>query len=183
MFDRHIFEAIERIQPSRRGELEITDAIQKLIEMGRVVKPHLLRGEWIDTGKRSDMLDANRLILETLEPRIDGTVDAQSQVAGRVVVEAGAQVIASVIRGPAIIGANTRIERAFVGPFTAIDHDCVVRNAEIENSIVMDGSQISDVRDRISDSLIGRFVEIRQSPPAPRALRLLLGDHSQVGVL
>src|SRR5512143_1074997 len=142
MFDRHIFEAIERIQPSRRGELEITDAIQKLIEMGRVVKPHLLHCEWIDTGKRSDMLDGNRLILETMEPRIDGTVDAQSQVTGHVVVEAGAQVIASVIRGPAIIGANTRIERAFVGPFTAIDHDCVVRNAEIENSIVMDGSQI-----------------------------------------
>ena len=183
MFDRNIFDAIERIQPSRRGELEITDAIQTLIEMGRVVKPHLLQGEWIDTGKRSDMLDANRLMLETLEPRIAGSVDAQSQIAGRVVVEAGAQVIASVIRGPAIIGANTRIERAFVGPFTAIDHDCVVRNAEIENSIVMDNSQISDVHDRIADSLIGRFVEIRQSPPTPKALRLLLGDHSQVGVL
>ncbi|MBI5878407.1 MAG: glucose-1-phosphate thymidylyltransferase [Chloroflexi bacterium] len=183
MFDRHIFDAIEQITPSRRGELEITDAIQKLIEMGRVVRPHLLQGEWIDTGKRSDMLDANRLMLETLDARMDGTADARSQIVGRVVVEAGAQIIESVIRGPAIIGANTRIERAFVGPFTAIDRDCVIRNAEIENSIVMDGSQISDVRDRIADSLIGRFVEIRQSPPMPKALRLLLGDHSQVGVL
>ena len=183
MFDRHIFDAIARITPSRRGELEITDAIQKLIEMGRIVKPHLLQGEWIDTGKRSDMLDANRLILETLDMQIAGTVDEHSQVVGRVVLAEGAHVVRSVVRGPVIIGANTRIEDAFVGPFTAIDHDCVVRRAEIENSIVMDGSHISDVRDRIADSLIGRSVEIRQSAPTPKALRLLLGDHSQVGVV
>ena len=110
-------------------------------------------------------------------------MDALSQIIGRVVIEKGARVTESVIRGPAIIGANAVIDHAFVGPFTAIDHDCVVAHAEIENSILMDSSRITDVRDRISDSLIGRFVDIHQSPPSPKAIRLMLGDHSQVGVL
>ncbi|MEP7200139.1 MAG: glucose-1-phosphate thymidylyltransferase [Chloroflexota bacterium] len=183
MFTASVFEAVSAIQPSARGELEITDTIQYLVDAGRNVRAHLLREPWIDTGKMSDMLDANRLILEMIEPRIEGSVDEQSQIVGRVVIERGAHVVGSVIRGPAIIGANARIEHAFVGPFTAIDHDCVVSHAEIENSIVMDSSRITNVRDRISDSLIGRFVEIYQSPPTPKALRLMLGDHSQVGVL
>ena len=183
MFTASVFEAVNAIQPSARGELEITDTIQQLVNTGRNVRAHRLDEPWIDTGKISDMLDANRLILEILETRIEGSVDAASQIVGRVVIERGAQVTNSVIRGPAIIGANTRIENAFVGPFTAIDHDCVVSHAEIENSIVMDTSRITHVRDRISDSLIGRFVEIRQSPPTPKTLRLMLGDHSQVGVL
>ncbi len=183
MFDPHIFEAIEQIQPSQRGELEITDAIQRLMDMGYDVSHHILKGHWIDTGKMDDMLDANRLILETIETTIEGEVDGQSKVIGRAIIEKGAQVIDSVVRGPAIIGANARIEHTFVGPFTAIDHDCVLIHAEIENSIVMERSQIKNVKDRISDSLIGRFVEVSQSPQQPKALRLMLGDHSRVGVL
>ncbi|MBI1801213.1 MAG: glucose-1-phosphate thymidylyltransferase [Chloroflexi bacterium] len=183
MFDPHIFEAIEQIKPSPRGELEITDAIQQLLDMGYRVGHQIVKGHWIDTGKVSDMLDANRLVLETIETLIEGAVDGGSKVIGGAIIEAGAQVIDSVIRGPVIIGANTRIERAFVGPFTAIGHDCLITHAEIENSIVMENSQIKNVRDRISDSLIGRFVEVSQSPPVPKTLRLMLGDHSQVGVL
>ena len=183
MFTSKVFEAVNAIKPSARGELEITDTIQYLIDKQLNVRAHRLQEPWIDTGKIGDMLEANRLILEILEPRIEGSVDAQSQIVGRVVVEKGARIVASVIRGPAIIGANAVIDHAFVGPFTAIDHDCVVKNAEIENSILMDSSRITDVRDRISDSLIGRFVDIHQSPPAPKAIRLMLGDHSQVGVL
>ena len=183
MFDQHIFDAIELIRPSARGELEITDAMQKLIELGHEVRPHLLTGWWIDTGKMSDMLEANRLILETMSTRIEGEVQGTSRLEGRVVLERGAQIINSTIRGPAIIGANARIENSYVGPFTAIDHDCVLCNAEIENSIVLDSSKIIDVDKRISDSLIGRFVEITQAPNQPAAYRLMLGDHSQVGVL
>jgi glucose-1-phosphate thymidylyltransferase len=183
MFTANVFEAVNAIKPSARGELEITDTIQYLVDKNCNVRAHLLREPWIDTGKIGDMLEANRLILEILEPRIEGSVDAQSQIVGRVVVEKGARIIESVIRGPAIIGANAVIDHAFVGPFTAIDHDCVVARAEIENSILMDSSRITDVRDRISDSLIGRFVDIHQSPPSPKAIRLMLGDHSQVGVL
>ncbi len=183
MFDPNIFTAIEQIKPSGRGELEITHAIQKLIDLNYDVRHHLLSGHWIDTGKMDDMLDANRLVLETIETKIEGQVDTNSKIIGRAIIEPGVQVIESIIRGPAIIGANTRIEHAFVGPFTAIDHDCVLSHAEIENSIVMERSQIKNVRDRISDSLIGRFVEVYQTPPQPKMLRLMLGDHSQVGVL
>jgi glucose-1-phosphate thymidylyltransferase len=183
MFTTSVFEAVNTIKPSARGELEITDTIQYLIDKGLNVRAHLLREPWIDTGKMSDMLDANRLILEVLEPRIDGDVDVNSKIVGRVVIEAGARIADSIIRGPAVIGKNTRIEKAFIGPFTAIDHDCLISQAEIENSIILESSHITNVRDRISDSLIGRFVAVHQSPPTPRTLKLMLGDHSQVGVL
>ena len=183
MFTTAVFDAVSAIKPSARGELEITDALQRMVDTGHNVRAHLLREPWIDTGKMRDMLDANRLILEMLDARMSGSVDEHSQIVGRVVVEQGAQIVESVIRGPAIIGARARIDHAFIGPFTAIDHDCVISHSEIENSIVMDGSRITNVRDRISDSLIGRFVDIHQSPPTPRALQLMLGDHSQVGVL
>ena len=183
MFTTAVFDAVGAIKPSARGELEITDTIQQLVDTGHNVRAHLLREPWIDTGKMRDMLDANRLILETLDPKMEGSVDERSQIVGRVVIAPGAQIVESIIRGPAIIGARTRIDHAFVGPFTAIDHDCVISRCEVENSIIMDGSRITDVRDRISDSLIGRFVDIHQSPPTPRALQLMLGDHSQVGVL
>ncbi len=183
MFDHHVFEAVDSIRPSARGELEITDTIQYLVDRGLNVRAHLLKSHWIDTGKSDDILDANRLILETIAPKIEGCVDANSRVIGRAIIEKGAQIVNSLVRGPAIIGANTRIENSFVGPFTAIDHDCVLYRAEIENSIVMEQSRIQNVRDRISDSLIGRFVEVFQTPPQPKVLRLMLGDHSQVGVL
>jgi glucose-1-phosphate thymidylyltransferase len=183
MFTANVFEAVHAIKPSARGELEITDTLQYLVDKRYNVRAHMLREPWIDTGKIGDMLEANRLMLEILEPCIEGSVDATSQIVGRVAIAKGARVTESVIRGPAIVGANAVIEHAFVGPFTAIDHDCVVSHAEIENSILMDSSRITHVRDRISDSLIGRHVDIHQSPPSPKALRLMLGDHSQVGVL
>jgi glucose-1-phosphate thymidylyltransferase len=183
MFTASVFEAVHTIKPSARGELEITDTIQYLIDQGLNVRAHLLQEPWIDTGKMSDMLDANRLILEVLDARIEGDVDVNSKIVGRVVIESGARIADSIIRGPVIIGKNTRIEKAFIGPFTAIDHDCLISQAEIENSIILESSHITNVRDRISDSLIGRFVAVHQSPPTPRTLKLMLGDHSQVGVL
>lgn len=183
MFDQSIWEAIAHIKPSWRGELEITDAIQYLVEHGYRVFPYIHRGWWIDTGKRSDMLDANRLVLEEIEHRIDGFVDKDSQVTGKVTVEAGAEVINSVIRGPAIIGEHCRIVNSYVGPFTAIYHHTEIEDSEIEHSIVLENSSIVSTPFRIEDSLIGRNVKIHRSPIKPKAYKLMLGDNSDVGIL
>jgi glucose-1-phosphate thymidylyltransferase len=183
MFDPCIFDAVNSITPSWRGELEITDAIQWLVEHGCSVYPYIHRGWWIDTGKPGDMLEANSLVLEELVPRIDGYVDRSSEVDSRVTVEKGAEVINSVIRGPAIIGEDTRIVNAYVGPFTSIYHHVQVENAEISRSIVLEHSQIRDLELRIEDSLIGRHVIIQRSPIRPRAYKFTLGDHSQLGLL
>jgi glucose-1-phosphate thymidylyltransferase len=181
LFDRTIHDAVRAIVPSGRGELEITDAIQWLIDHGRRVRTERLTGWWIDTGKLTPLLEANRLLLELLEPRIDGQVDEVSQIDGRVVVEAGAEVKGSHIRGPAIIGAGTRLVNSFVGPFTAIDKECEIVNSEIEHSVVLEGSRILDIA-RIEDSLIGREVEIVRTQTRPRALRVMVGDHCRVDV-
>jgi glucose-1-phosphate thymidylyltransferase len=183
MFDPHVFEIVDQLKPSARGELEITDTIQGLIDSGRRVVPHVVNGWWIDTGKKDDMLEANRLILETLERDVAGTIDGDSQALGRVVIAPGAEVHNSVIRGPAIIGANTRIQNAYIGPFTSIDHDCLIVDCEIEHSIVLDHTRLLDVPGRIEDSLIGRNVEIVRSPHRPKAHKLMLGDYSRVEVL
>ncbi|MBI3536016.1 MAG: glucose-1-phosphate thymidylyltransferase [Chloroflexi bacterium] len=183
MFDQHIFKAIERIKPSQRGELEITHAIQELIDLKYDVRHYLLTGGWIDTGKMSDMLEANRLILDVLESRNQGQVDAASRVEGRVVIETDAVIINSTIRGPAIIGERTRIENAFVGPYSSIYHDCVIQNCEIEHSIVLENSKITDTPTRIADSLIGRDVEIARADGHTKTLKIMLGDHSRVGIL
>ncbi|MBI4498509.1 MAG: glucose-1-phosphate thymidylyltransferase [Chloroflexi bacterium] len=182
LFDHHVFEAVERIRPSRRGELEITDTIQYLIDRGLLVNACHLEGYWTDTGKMDDMLEANRWILEQIEPRCDGTVDSASTLYGKVVLEPGAEVVNSVIRGPAIIGERTRIMNSYVGPFTSIYYDCLVVDSEIEHSIVLERSRI-EAAGRIEDSLIGRNVEIGRSPAKPRAYKLVLGDHSKVGIL
>ncbi len=183
MFDKSIWEAIAHIRPSWRGELEITDAIQYLVEHGYRVYPYIHRGWWIDTGKRSDMLDANRLVLEEIEHRLDGFVDKDSQVTGKVTVEQGAEVINSVIRGPAIIGEHARIVNSYVGPFTAIYHHTEIEDSEIEHSIVLENSSIVSIPYRIEDSLIGRNVKIHRSPIKPKAYKLMLGDNSDVGIL
>ncbi len=183
MFDQHIWEAVDSIKPSWRGELEITDAIQWLVEHDRKVFPYVHRGWWIDTGKKDDMLEANRLVLEELTPVVEGYVDRDSQLIGRVIVEKGAEIINSTIRGPAIIGEGTRIINSYVGPFTSIYHHCVVDGSEIEHSIVLEHCTIRDLPHRLEDSLIGRYVEVSRSPLKPRAYRLVLGDHSTVGVL
>ncbi len=183
MFDHHIWEAVEEIRPSWRGELEITDAIQWLVDHNYKVYPYIHRGWWIDTGRPGDMLEANSLVLEELKPYIAGYVDRDSEVDSRVTVEKGAEVINSVVRGPAIIGRNTRIVNSYVGPFTSIGNDCLVQDSEIERSIVLEHSVIQDLPARVQDSLIGRHVTLRRSPIRPKALKLTLGDYSDLGLL
>jgi glucose-1-phosphate thymidylyltransferase len=181
MFDGHVFDAARAIAPSWRGELEITDAIQQLIDRGLVVRPHVIEGWWKDTGKLEDLLEANRIILDTLAPRVEGVVEA-SELHGRVVVEAEAKVVQSHVRGPAIIGRGALVENAYVGPFTSIGDGVVVRGSEVEHSIVLEGSSITDVGARIENSLIGRNVTVARSAAKPRAYHLMLGDRSQLGL-
>ena len=183
MFDPNVFAAVNAIKPSRRGELEITDAIQYLLEHGYLVRPYVHRGWWFDTGKMEDLLDVNRYVLEALEPRSDGSVDEESRLYGRVVLEKGAEIVRSVVRGPAIIGERTRIVDSYVGPFTSIYHDCVVTFSEIEHSIVMENCRLLDLPHRLEDSLIGRNVELTRSPVKPKAYKMMLGDNSKVGLL
>jgi glucose-1-phosphate thymidylyltransferase len=183
MFDRHIHEATDNITPSWRGELEITDAIQWLVEHDYQVYPYVHRGWWIDTGAPSAMLEANGRVLEELTPVIQGYVDRDSEVDSRVTVQDGAEIINSVVRGPTIIGERTRIVNSYVGPFTSIYHDVVIEDSEIERSIVLEHSLIHDIPARIQDSLIGRHVHLTRSPIKPKAYKLTLGDHSQVGIL
>lgn len=183
MFDHNIFTAVNNIKPSWRGELEITDAIQWLIEHGFSVHPYIHRGWWIDTGKPIDMLEANNRVLAELEHKVEGYVDRDSKIDHLVTIERGAEIINSVIRGPAIIGEDTRIVNSYVGPFTSIYHHTVIENSEIEHSIVLDHSRIINVPSRIEDSIIGREVEITYSPIKPKAYKMTLGDHSKVGLL
>jgi glucose-1-phosphate thymidylyltransferase len=182
-FSPDVHRVTPRLVPSARGELEITEAIQGLIDDGNEVQAQTIADDWIDTGKQSDMLEANRLVLGSLERRIDGEVDAQSTLVGPVVIEAGASVEASTVRGPAIIGPGTSLRDAYVGPFTSIGPNCELSGCEIEHSIVLSGSVIRNVERRIADSLIGREVVVERSPLRPQAIRLLLGDHSRVDVV
>jgi glucose-1-phosphate thymidylyltransferase len=183
MFDPHIFQATDEITPSSRGELEITDAIQWLIDHGHSVYPHVHRGWWIDTGRPGDMLTANSLVLEELTPEIRGHVDGTSEVDTRVTVEQGAEIINSVVRGPTIIGRSTRIVNSYVGPFTSIYDHVVIENSEIERSIVLEHSTIRDIPARIQDSLIGRHASVDISALRPKAIKLHLGDHSHLELL
>ena len=183
MFDHHVFEAVSNISPSWRGELEITDAIQWLVEHDYQVYPYVHRGWWIDTGRPGDLLEANGLVLEELTPCNEGYIDRDSQVDSRVTIERGAEIINSVVRGPAIIGEDTRIVNSYVGPFTSIFHHVLIENSEIERSIVLEHSRIRDIPARIQDSLIGRHVDLARSPIKPKAYKLTLGDYSQVGIL
>jgi glucose-1-phosphate thymidylyltransferase len=180
LFRPSIHEAVRAIEPSARGELEITDAIQWLIDHGHPVHWRQLEGWWIDTGKLTPLLEANRLLLETLAPRVDGKVDEASRIEGRVIIEKGAEIVNSTVRGPAIIGGGARIVDSYVGPFSAIGPDCEIIHSEIDHSVVLEGGRITDAGDRIVDSLIGKHAEIFRSGQRPRATRLLLGDHSQV---
>ncbi|MFI8230031.1 glucose-1-phosphate thymidylyltransferase [Streptomyces sp. NPDC085900] len=181
LFTPAVHEAVRAIKPSGRGELEITDALQWMIDAGRDVRSTTISGYWKDTGNVTDMLEVNRSVLETLERRIDGTVDEGSELIGRVRVEAGAKVTGSRIVGPVVIGANTVIADSYVGPFTSIAEDCRIEDSEIEYSIVLRGSSVRGVR-RVEASLIGRDVEVTPAPRKPAAHRLVLGDHSKVQI-
>ncbi len=182
MFDETIFEAVSAIRPSGRNELEITDAIQYLVDHGREVQPHLVSGWWKDTGKIEDILEANRLILEDMAGRIEGDVDEASKVNGSIVIEPGAVIRNSIIRGPAIIGEGTEITDSYVGPFTSIQAKCRIVKTEIEHSIVLEGSLILNVGARIDESLIGRGVTISKSTRKPSAYRFMVGDKSEIGI-
>jgi glucose-1-phosphate thymidylyltransferase len=183
MFDHNVFQAVNSIKPSWRGELEITDAIQWLVENGCAVHPYVHRGWWIDTGKPIDMLEANNRVLAEITHKIDGYVDRDSKIDHLVTVERGAEIINSVVRGPAIIGEDARLINSYIGPFTSIYHNTIVENSEIEHSIVLDHSRIVNVPSRIEDSIIGRDVEVTYSPIKPKAYKMTLGDHSRVGLL
>lgn len=181
MFDPHIFEAVNAIKPSRRGELEITDAIQWLVDAGYRVFPHVHEGWWIDTGKPIDMLEANSHVLDEIKPHIaSDAVIENSQVDHRVTVGSGARIINSVLRGPSIIGEGAVIEDSYVGPFTSLSHHVTVRNCEIERSIVLEHSTICDLTVRLTDSLIGRNARIGRNEERPRALKMNLGDYSDL---
>jgi glucose-1-phosphate thymidylyltransferase len=179
LFDRTIHDAVRAISPSSRGELEITDAIQWLIDAGHRVRHEVLEGWWIDTGKKDPLLECNRLVLDKLEPRIEGAVDGASVVEGRVVVERGATLVNSRVRGPAIIGAGTSLVNSYVGPYSSIAAGCEIIDSELDHSVVLGRSRIVGIP-RITDSLIGRDVEVTHSDSRPRATRLMLGDHSRI---
>ena len=179
MFNASVHDAARAISPSARGELEITDAIQHLVDSGLRVEPHIVQGWWKDTGQLADMLEANRLILDTLEARCDGTLE-NSKLDGRVVVAAGARLERSTVRGPAIIGARAHLIDAYVGPYTAVGDDCVIESAEVEHSILLAGCEVRRLDGRVESSLLGRDVRISRDGRQPRAYRFMLGDSSEV---
>jgi glucose-1-phosphate thymidylyltransferase len=183
LFGPSIFDAARGLEPSWRGELEITEAIQSLIEDGHRVQSEVVSGWWKDTGQLTDMLEANRLVLEEIEPRLDGEVDAKSRVEGRVVLEAGASVTDSVVRGPAVIGSGARIESAYIGPYTSIGENVTVRRSEVEHSIILAGSVVEDLGTRMEASLLGREVRLTRSDGMPKTLRMLVGDKSEIKII
>jgi glucose-1-phosphate thymidylyltransferase len=180
LFTPAVHEAVRAIRPSARGELEITDALQHLIDTGRDVRSTVITGYWKDTGNVTDLLEVNRTVLERVETRIDGTVDS-SELIGRVVVEKGASLTGCRVVGPAVIGANTTLTGCYVGPYTSIAEDCRIHDSEIEYSIVLAGARIDGVR-RVEASLIGRQAVVTPAPSVPAAHRLILGDHSKVQI-
>ena len=182
MFTAAIHDAARAIQPSPRGELEITDAIQYVVDSGMRVEPHVVQGWWKDTGRLEDMLEANRLILDNLRERIEGEL-IDSQVDGRVVVEPGARLERTTVRGPAIVGAGAHLTDCYIGPYTAIGERCVISGAEVEHSILLEGASVCDLDGRMESSLLGRNVTIRRSDRQPRAYRFMVGDNSDISIL
>ena len=181
MFTPTVHEAARAIEPSGRGELEITDAIQHLVDKGSRVEPHIVKGWWKDTGRLEDMLAANRLVLDTIENRVEGEL-IDSQIDGRVVVEAGAVLERSTVRGPAIIGAGARLTDCYIGPYTAVGERCEIENAEVEHSILLSGAVVRDLEGRMESSLLGRNVKVGRDRHPPRAYRFMVGDNSEVGI-
>ncbi len=182
MFTPAIHDAARAISPSGRGELEITDAIQHLVDSGARVDPHIVRGWWKDTGRLDDILEANRLVLETVERSVEGEL-IDSRVDGRVVVLPGARLERSSVRGPAIIGADARLLDCYVGPYTAVGDRCVIEDAEVEHSILLADSQVRRLAGRMESSLLGRNVRVGRGDRQPRAYRFMVGDNSEIGIL
>ncbi len=183
LFTPAIFEAARGLEPSWRGEYEITEAIQALIDDSHRVQSEVVRGWWKDTGQLADMLEANRLVLEELETKLEGEVDGDSRVEGRVVLEPGATLTRSVVRGPAVIGAGACIEDAYIGPYTSIGAGVHVRRSEVEHSIVLADSVVEDLGTRMEASLLGRNVKLTRSDGMPKTLRLLVGDNCEIEIV
>ena len=182
IYKNKIFEAIHAIKPSPRGELEISDAHQYMLDKGYKVTYSEITGWWKDTGKPVDLLEANRLILDNIQTRIDGNVDKESLVSGRVIIEKGAKIINSVLRGPLIIGNDAVIENSYIGPFTSIDKKTVVKNSEVEFSMVLESCLIDSVGIRIEGSLLGRNASVIKAHDKPKTNRFMIGDQSVVEV-
>jgi len=181
LFDERIHSAIDSIEASARGELEITDAIQALIDAGHVVHHEVLHGWWIDTGKKDPLLECNRLVLDTVVQRIDGEVDSDSRVEGKVIIEAGARVSNSIVRGPAIIDRGTVVTDSHIGPYSSVARDCTIVSSEIDNSVILRRASIKDIP-RLTDSIVGRDTDISRSRSRARATRLMIGDNSHVEI-
>jgi glucose-1-phosphate thymidylyltransferase len=182
MFTPLVHDAARAIEPSPRGELEITDAIQHLVDRGKRVEPHIVRGWWKDTGRLEDMLAANQLVLDTITRQVEGEL-IDCQVDGRVIIQPGARLERSAVRGPAIIGAGARLTDCYIGPYTAIGEGCTIQNAEVEHSILLAGSMVRDLDGRMESSLLGRNVKVARGGRQPRAYRFLVGDNSEIGIL
>jgi len=182
LYDHHIFEAVKSLKPSARGELEISDAHTLLIERGHKVGYTEITGWWKDTGKPTDLLEANRLILDNLEPKLEGEVDNQSDIAGRVIIESGARIVNSKIRGPVIIGKKCVIENSFIGPYTSIGDKTIVQDSEIEYSIILRDCKIISVGIRIEGSILGNDVEVVEAVGKPRVHSFMIGDQSRIEV-
>lgn len=180
-FSSAIHEAIDQIKPSARGELEITDAIQRLIDLQKPVEACILDGWWLDTGKKDDLLEANRIILDTqLTPAIQGQLDSQSQAIGRVQIGAGTKVINSAIRGPVIIGSNCHIENCFIGPYTSIADGVTLIEADLEHSVILQNAKIAGIHQRIVDSVIGQRAHLGLASQRPKAVRFMIGDDCHI---
>jgi len=181
MFGPAILEAARAIEPSGRGELEITDAIQRLIDDGRRVESHRVTGWWKDTGQLADMLEANRLVLEDIDPRVEGEL-VESRVEGRVVIEQGARLERTLVRGPAIVGAGAELRDAYVGPYTSLGPGVVIAASEVEHSILLAGAHVSDLGTRMEASLLGRNVRLERGDGLPKTMRMIVGDNSEITI-
>lgn len=180
LFTPEVHQAIAQIKPSWRGELEITDAIQKLLEMGKEIRSHILQGWWLDTGKKDDLLEANRVVLDDyLRQEIEGQVDSQSQIVGRVEIRRGANIINSIIRGPVSIAEGCRISNSFIGPFTSIGAGAVIEDSSIEHSVILENCHILKI-ERLADSVIGRGTEVVKGEQNFKGVRLFIGDDARV---
>jgi glucose-1-phosphate thymidylyltransferase len=180
LFTPEIHQAIAEIEPSGRGELEITDAIQKLLEMGRQVRSYILKGWWLDTGNKDDLLAANRLVLDNLLRRdIKGNIDSQSRVVGRVEIRRGVEVVSSNIQGPASIAENCQIKNSVVGPFTSIGRGTVVEDSSVENSVILENCRLYGIK-RLVDSLIGRNTEVLMGKHKSEGVSLFVSDDTRI---